>query len=135
MSTLAERVHTATLGCLYATPPPPILPQPDTVVVEGLVRTYGFDPKRVEAQRAEIEALIDEIVPETFYVDGGGGMSFLSLAETKTGEHWGEHRDMEALYVLAAAIGRARFCMPRAVWAFLPGGVPYVQFDRKAQPG
>lgn len=132
-STLSDRVLELIGECLYDEPAPST-PPADAVLVEGIaVKGFGFDPKKVKSNRSKIEALIFEIVPEAFYTDGGGGMSFLSLAHSKTGELWtGYHRTMEALVVLAIAIGKARYCAPREMWRLLPGSMPYVQFDRTA---
>ena len=127
----ADRVLEMIRDCLYRDAPLTVVPE-DTVRVEGIVHTFGFDPKRIKANKPKIEALIKAIVPEPFYKDGGGGWSFLNLCNDKHDKQWADdHATMEALYVLAAAIGRARFCMPREWWAHLPGGVPYVQFDRR----
>lgn len=128
--TLAERVDSALRGCLYDAP---TASANDAVVVEGIVNKFGFDPASIARNRAEIECLIDEIVPDVFYRGSGDeiGMSFLQLCDDKHGQQWtGMHQTMEALYVLAAAIGRARFCLPREFWGALPGGMPYIQFDR-----
>lgn len=103
---------------------------PDAIIVEGLTMKFGFDPKRIADRKEEIESLMTAIIPDTFYTDGGGGWSFLNLCEDKEGNQWGDHRSMEILYVLAAAIGKARFCLPREFWGILPGGVPYIQFER-----
>lgn len=135
---LASRVQELFSDCLYEESelPPggpeesgPSLPQ-DAIVVDGITMKFGLDPKKVQSNKAKIESLIDEIVPESFYEDAGGGMSFLSLCNTKTGDQWAEHPTMQEFFVLAAAIGRARFCMPRGLWGLLPGGMPYIQFTR-----
>ncbi len=128
----ADRVLAMVRDCLYCDAPLTVVPE-DIVRVDGIVHTFGFNPKFVEANRSKIESLIEEIVPEPFHKDGGGGWTFLSLCNNKRDEQWADdHATVEALYVLAAAIGRARFCMPREWWHALPGGVPYVQFDRVA---
>jgi hypothetical protein len=67
---------------------------------------------------------------EKFFGDTGGG--FLELCQTKDGHQWGEHRDMEALCVLAIAASLGQWCAPRELWSVLPGGMPYVVFNLAA---
>lgn len=125
MNKKATRVKAAMFDCMYQDDPQTA--PADAVMVDGITMKFGFDPKRVEANRTLIGNLIDEIVPEAFYE----GMSFLNLCEAKDGEHWGEHQNMQELYVIAAAIGRARFLLPKDLWGSLPGGMPYIMFKRE----
>ena len=100
------------------------------VAVEGIVTRAGFHPRRLEASRAEVLALCDAIVQPSFWADRGGGSSFLALPFDRDGGQWGEHRNAEQLYLLAAGLGLAAFVLPRAHWTLLPGGVPYLVFRR-----
>lgn len=101
----------------------------DAVIVTGIVTTFGFHPGRLQSHREEVRALCAEIVPDAFYPDKGGGMTFLNLCVTRDGDQWAEHRNAEALYVLASGLGLAKSLMPRELWGMLPGGVPYIVFD------
>jgi hypothetical protein len=107
---------------------------PDTVFAEGVIRRFGFDPVKLKANRVKIIDLLRAILPDSFYKDKGGGHSFLALAHTKDGEHWGEHRHIEALICLGIAAGVGQYVVPREKWNMLPGGMPYVVFDLDAPP-
>lgn len=118
----AERVHHTVMACLYPDEELPTdgSPPPGLVEVSGVVSRFGFDPARLEAQRASINEMLDEL-PESF----AQGMSFLNACNTKTGELWGQHRDMDSLFCLGMAIGRVGLCFQRDLWSILPGGMPY----------
>lgn len=122
--TYATRVHNLVRACLYDTPPASV---EDALRVEGVVMRLGFDPQAVDQHRAQIEALITEMVPDAFY----DGDSFLKLCLDCQGAQWGEHRDVDALLCLALAVDRAVVPFPRTMWAALPGCLPYVVFKRK----
>lgn len=97
---------------------------------EGVVMKAGFEPSRLEAQRATVVAMITEL-QDPFFEDTGGGWSFLKLCERRDGEIWGQHQDCDALLCLALALGLASYCIAdRDMWAALPGGVPYIVFRR-----
>ena len=98
---IAERVDDCVKACLNGTPD-------GALVVEGIVRTFGFSPVAVEAHRGEIAALLDEM-PPMFHKSGGGGWSFLNLCLDKRGEHWAGHQTMEALCCLGIAAGMAKW--------------------------
>lgn len=106
-------------------------PPSNAIIVEGIVQTMGFHPARIAQNTSKVIELIREVVTDEFLVaenGGGGGMSFLHLCVDRSGEQWGEHRNMEELYLLAAAAGLAGLCAPRAMWEMLPGGMPYLWF-------
>lgn len=103
------------------------------ITVEGITATFKFDPKKIEANRAAIITIINEMDDKFFESTGGGG-SFLNLCLDKNGHQWGEHVDCDALIILAMAIGRCRYCLPREIWGGLPGGMPYVVFKDKNKP-
>jgi hypothetical protein len=95
------------------------------VVAEGIVRTVGFHPERLQRNREEIEALLDQL-PDTFKRSGGGGMSFLNACLDKHGNHWtSQQMRMEQLFQLGIAVGKVETLLPRSVWSSLPGGMPY----------
>lgn len=96
---------------------------PGGKIIEGIVRNFVFDPVRVEANKASIRELLDELHDQ--YKDG---YTFLALCEDKHGRQWtGLHRVMENLVVLGIAAGMVDWCAPRLMWPALPGGMPYVQ--------
>ena len=96
------------------------------VIVRGITMNVGFHPVRLEAKRAEVAALLGEL-PHQFREDegGGGGWSFLNACEDRHGNQWGEHRDVEMLFLLGEALGLARPSISREAWPSLPGGMPY----------
>jgi len=99
------------------------------VVVEGIVNTFGFHPKRLESHRDEVIAMLREL-PETFQKDVGGGWSFLHMCNDKNGEQWTSfHKCMDELLSLGIGLGVAAYCAPRDMWDIFPGAMPYVVFD------
>jgi len=100
----------------------------DAIVVEGIVRTFGFHPERVQEAKSEIRAFVREL-PDEFLTTGGGGMSFLQLCKDKHGHQWAEHGTMEGLVAIAIAANIGNYCVPREMWSVFPGGVPYVVFN------
>jgi len=99
------------------------IPEIDPLIVEGLVRKYGFHPSRVTKHQKEIELLLAEL-PDKFLA----GSSFLGLCYDKVGSQWtGEQRKMEQLVCLGLAIDAIAYCMPKSDWSTLPGGLPYIQ--------
>jgi hypothetical protein len=103
---------------------------PDGTIVEGIVRNFGIDVPKLEKDRDLVRSWIAEL-PTEFLQEGGGGWSFLQLCATRDGELWGEQSTAESLYVLAAALGLAKFLMPRDMWKLFPGGMPYMVFTLK----
>ena len=98
---------------------------PNTLIVEGITCSFGFDPQKIDKHKDDIYSMLKEL-PESFQVDGGGGMSFLNACDTKDGKQWtGLHQIMDNLFCLGIAIEKVGLCMPRAMWAALPGGMPY----------
>lgn len=105
-------------------------PPADAVVVEGLVRNFGFHPVRLRAKRAALVELIREIHPNFLSVSegGGGGWTFLNLPFDRDNGQWGEQINAESLLVRCVGNGLARM-WPREMWDVLPGGVPYCEFS------
>lgn len=96
------------------------------IVAEGIQRTVGFHPERLNGHKAEIAAMLDEL-PDKFKSSTGGGWSFLKFGEDKTGVLWtSSPQRMEQLLHLGIATGKAGYTRPRALWQFMPGAMPYV---------
>ncbi|MEK7201473.1 MAG: hypothetical protein AAB737_02475, partial [Patescibacteria group bacterium] len=69
----AERVRTIFMDCLFKD-------GEDTskyVPAPGITRNVGFHPGRIEENKAEIAAMLDEL-SDDFKESSGGGMSFLN---------------------------------------------------------
>ena len=98
----------------------------DHIVAEGIVRTVGFHPGRIEQHRQEIHDMLAEL-PDEFKTSGVGGYSFLNACMDKHGNQWtGMHQTQEQLVQLGIAIGEVEYCMPRDMWVAFPGGMPYI---------
>lgn len=95
------------------------------VVVECIVRKFGFHPIRIKQFMPEISKLLNQL-PDDFMDGKGGGMSFLNMCLDKDGNQWGEHFDMEKLLALGLANGLARFTLSRDMWEALPHKMPYL---------
>ena len=123
----AERVTATIKSCLYDSDQLPTDgTAPDgAILVAGITRKFGFDPGKVAQSTPVIAEILNEL-PEAFRADVGGGWSFLQACEDKHGDQWGEHRNMEELFVLGIAADLAEFLLPREMWGVLPGGVPYI---------
>jgi hypothetical protein len=95
------------------------------IEVEGIVRKFGFHRGRIVDKAGAIGELLAEL-PTEFMSTGGGGWSFLNACMDKNGVQWGEHQDMEMLFCLGIAAGKAKWQLSRDMWEVLPGGMPYV---------
>lgn len=83
---------------------------------------FELHHQRLEEKRELVTALLAEL-PAKFKE----GYTFLNFCTTKDGEQWtGEHRVCEQLIVMAIGLDLMKYCMPREMWAILPGGVPYI---------
>jgi hypothetical protein len=95
-------------------------------IVEGITANFGLD---VVGKEDEIGDMLDEL-PAEFQASGGGGWTFLNACNDKDGNQWtGMHAVMEQLFCLGIAAGKARWTIPRDMWATLPGGMPYVSIN------
>lgn len=110
-------------------------PTQGAVLADGITARFGFHPERLQAAVPELRALVGCTVPDAFMSDIGGGASFLDLAFDRVGCHWAEHPTLQQLVVMCIAAGLADYCLPRDMWAVLPGGVPYVAFHPPVQAG
>lgn len=104
-----------------------------TIIAEGVVHSYGFNADKIAKNKQEIIELLNEL-PDVFFENSGGGMSFIQACVDKHGNHWGEHHSMEELFCLGIAIGRVKETMPRKLRSVLPGGVPYYTIYHSDQP-
>lgn len=108
-------------------------PPDDAVIVEGIMITVGFHPKRLELHTDDIMAFLMEL-PVMFRENEGGGWSFLNACLDRHGDQWTSyHEVMEQLFLLGIAIGHVQELLPRSLWSILPGGVPYyvITSDRR----
>jgi hypothetical protein len=96
--------------------------------VEGITATFGFHPQRLEKHREEVIGFLKQL-PDSFMKTKGGGMSFLQAAVDRDGHLWGQHIDMQNLFMLGQGLGLVVLSMPRAFWDILPGGMPYYTVD------
>lgn len=117
----AERVQQIFLACLFKDDEDhnKYIPAP------GITTDVGFHPGRIEAHKAEIARMLDEL-PDEFKESDGGGMSFLNACNDRHGNQWASlHKTMEQLFQLGIATGKETCQMPREMWTALPGGMPY----------
>lgn len=117
-SNMSELTSNAFMDCLFKE-------GEDTtnhVKVQGLTNMFGLHPQRLEEKRELVTALLAELP-----VEFKEGYTFLNLCTTKDGNQWtGTHRVCEQLVVMAIGLGLMEYCLPREMWAILPGGVPYL---------
>jgi hypothetical protein len=104
----------------------------NAVIVEGVVGNirFGFHPERLEANRQNVYAMLEQL-PDNFREDMGGGWSFLNACMTEEGDQWGEHPTVEALLCLGIALKQAQWMM-KGMQEHLPGGMPYVRIAKSA---
>ena len=117
-SNMSELTSNAFMDCLFKE-------GEDTtnlVKVEGIKSMFGLHPQRLEEKRELVTALLSEL-PAKFKE----GWTFLNLCTTKDGKQWTDsHSVCEQLVVLGIGLGLMKYCMPKEMWEFLPGGVPYI---------
>ena len=115
-----KNVNETFMSCLFKDDEP----HDNFIGVKGITINIGFHPGRVEENKQDIHDYLSQL-PHTFRKDEGGGWSFLKACITEDGRQWGEHRDMEKLFMMGEAAGYVECLMPREMWSMLPGGVPY----------
>ncbi len=131
MKLTTKAVHEIMRDCLFREEeynPTNDEPPADAIIVEGIRMKWAYHPGRTATHTDEIGALLAEL-PNEFQRTGGGGWSFLNACMDREGTQWGEHPDMEALFCLGIACGKARWLMGRDMWNVFPGGMPYVQVN------
>lgn len=124
---MKDTIHEIMKDCLYK--PDEIengIPG-DVVIVDGILAKFGLNPLKLNANKEKILKIIQKMHPN-FFQNTGGGWTFLNLCIDKDGVQWGEHRDCEALIILAIAIDKCKYLLPRDMWSALPGGMPYIMF-------
>lgn len=131
MNLTSENVETITRACLFR--------EGETtdgaMEAHGIVSRFAFHPGRIAENRQAIADMLAEL-PDEFQAAKGGGWSFLNACMTKGGEQWtGLHRTMEALVCLGIAAGEAQWVMPRDMWPFMPGGMPYFSVGNQKTQG
>lgn len=131
MKLTSENVKAVLSDCFYTDDEVAEGAVENSLVIESLTMKIGLHPGRVDQHREEIKSMLED-VREKFFLNSGGGGSFLELCETKDGVQWGQHRDMESLCVLAIAASLGQWCAPQEMWMLLPGGMPYIVFDLAA---
>lgn len=115
-----NRIHELVRVCLAGSED-----NPNLIKVEGALRSYGFDSHALGKHKSEIVGYLTQL-DGSFMKSGGGGMSLMNMVQTKDGELWGEQYTADELYVLAAGLGLASYCLPREFWSALPGSMPYI---------
>ncbi len=103
----------------------------DAKIVKAVRGKFAFHPERLEAHRCEVVEWLNELPPQ-FQKQSGGGWTFLNACETRDGQQWGEHQNMNELLALGIALGYCTFLLPRDMWESLPGGMPYIVIDIQA---
>jgi hypothetical protein len=102
------------------------------VLVEGIMRNFGFHPERLMNEAEPIRQILRQVVTDDFKTPDGA--TFLHLCQDRAGNLWAEHPTMEELCCLAMGLKWCKCVMPRVFWAVLPGGVPYYSFDFEKPP-
>lgn len=115
-----NRVRKIILDCVFRDG------EPHDNCVEGhaVMTRLGFHSERLASHKEEIGLMLAEL-PAEFMQSSGGGMSFLNACIDRHGNHWAEHRTIDELLCLGLATDQVAFCLPREIWAVLPGGMPY----------
>jgi hypothetical protein len=97
----------------------------NAVKVEGIVRSFGFHPDRLEKQRETVKDWLLTL-PQEFRKEVAGGWSFLNACQDKNGSQWTDlHVRMDELFCIGMGLNLVRLLLPREMWKVLPGGMPY----------
>ena len=124
----AENVEDVFMDCLFKDGEVEFYEPKDMIMTEGIRNSMGFNPERIEKHREDVKSMLSQL-PEPFFKQIGGGWSFLNAIETRDGEQWAEHKNVEQLLTLGIGLGYASYLMPREMWKMFPGGMPYFQVD------
>jgi hypothetical protein len=129
MKLTADNVKNIIMDCLFTEEEMKKYTQKElmqkAIKVAGVITSFGLNPDKVALHKKEIMEMLNQL-PEEFHNNIGGGWSFLNACNTREGVQWGEHRNMEELFVLGIASNQAAYLMPRELWKSLPGGMPYL---------
>lgn len=121
----ANEVHDAVRASLYDDDAGDI-PADEPIIAPGIMRTFAFQPDRLERQRPKVVKWLQALPHEFRVGDGEGGWTFLNACLLSDGTQWtGEHMVMEELFCLAVGLRLALMLGHRDVWPDLPGGMPY----------
>ena len=120
MELTAKNVEDTLRRCLFEEGEP----TEDRVEAHGVMLNAGFHPGRLKQEQDNIHSMLVQL-PSEFMDNNGGGHTFLNAYKTKDDIHWGEHRDIDNLMVLGLATGFVSFPLPRSMWPWLPGSMPY----------
>jgi hypothetical protein len=118
MKLTAKNVETVFRDCLLTED----LKDGEAVKVEGIMTLAHLHNDRLRRHQDDIAALLAGL-PDEFREDNGGA-SFLNACVTRDGNQWGEHSNVEQLFILGIATGQVRETVPRSMWPVLPGGMP-----------
>lgn len=95
-------------------------------LVQGVVRSVRLN---TAGREDDIRKMLDGL-PDAFRASKGGGWSFLNACNDSAGVQWtGMHKTVEELVLLGIAAGLVQFTMPRNLWTFLPGSMPYFVYN------
>ena len=101
------------------------------IEVQGITGIARFNLDILSFFKEEVKSYLLQL-PNQFLSErmgGKGGWSFLNACMTEKNEHWGEHMDMQRLFLLGEALGYVRCPLPKQMWTALPGGMPYYTVD------
>lgn len=107
---------------------------PHIKIVEGITKVFALDSEKLENHKSEIIQLLSQL-PLNFRESVGGGWSFLEACIRNDGYLWGQHINMEELFVLGMGVGKVECMLPRELLVALPGGVPYYVIKDKDLEG
>ncbi len=120
MKLTSENVNKIFMNCLFNSGEN----TDNAIMVDGIINNFGFHPDRIKQHKDDIYSMLKEL-PEKFHKGAGGGWSFVGACMDKNGSQWGEHQNMEQLFTLGIACGKAKYSLPKNLWELLPGGMPY----------
>lgn len=120
----AAKIESVFVDCLYSDEELKStgFPPKNMVKVEGITSKFGFNPKKIEKHRQEIHNFIQQLLSSF-----NEGCSFINMSMDIENHLWGEQRNSEQLLTLGLAIDELDYCLPKPMWLFLPGHMPYVE--------
>jgi len=134
MELTVDNVRDVTRQCLHHDEVEGGRPPAGAVFAQGVVATLCLHSERLEAQRANVASMLQQL-PDAFHRGKGGGTTFTQMGVDRRGQTWTtDHEAMEHLLLLGTGLGLAGYVLPRQAWALLPAGLPYV-WVRGEAPG